>query len=326
MNNIAKKYTRNAISRGFFDESNAEGINKIIIAHPSEPKHSGRWSSLYDDINHYSKRQGLASGSISPTEILSKFEDKSLYDWAETVDDEEIENLLDVPEEVKMNIYDYFHENDNLSDYEPCLIIRSSNNPKDDYLYSVGAHNDKHNSYTFWETYNASTDSLNNGHYGLTCKELLKLAAEDVNDIQYNKKVNSNNDLNNRDWVKFFEDNGGWDFYGEFERAYRTNLINENLSINLGKENLNDLYESIHGSWIKYGDKDIDQYIYRLTELINDGRKTIDSIINGCPDRLAEFVENYDIRDGRHELTDEELDFGNKYQANYEDEEEEEME
>ncbi len=50
----------------FFDSSNPNGINKILIAHPGEPEHSSRWSVFHDRIEYVKNFNPMVAEEIRP--------------------------------------------------------------------------------------------------------------------------------------------------------------------------------------------------------------------------------------------------------------------
>lgn len=74
-------------------------------------------------------------------------------------------NLTPVPQGVKENVISYLAKN--LPQYEMVNVLRKSNHPDDDYLYMVIAKHITNDTYATWTSWNQSTKSLNNGHYGL---------------------------------------------------------------------------------------------------------------------------------------------------------------
>lgn len=93
-------------------------------------------------------------------------------------------NTTPVPQEVKENVKKYL-EKHNLG--ELVEVMRASDHPEDDYLYHVIAkktnesklfHNGEWN-YSCWTCWNATTNSLNYGHYQLESEERArKICAE----------------------------------------------------------------------------------------------------------------------------------------------------
>lgn len=115
-----------------------------------------------------------------------------------------MQDYLNISSDVSEKVNNYF-KRESLENYKVAMIAKLSNHPDDYYLYQVMAYNENDDSYTVWHTFNTSTNSINNGDYGLTFHDALEVVKERIRDIE--RSQTKTMIIDNADLLEFFIEN-----------------------------------------------------------------------------------------------------------------------
>ena len=182
-NNLVKAQDNKAL----FTEESVQTYLKL-----SEEERKNFLGNVLQIINDYTQLETPQKDTLKPSNNF--YIDKMNFKENSFIQNPPYEDFVDNLNKANSNIQDI------LKTYEDIHILPVSRHPEDKNLFVVSGKSLSTNDYTVWTSYNAESNSLNNGHYNLPQNEAAKImcqfsSSEPLHTEHHQQYINKNTEV-----------------------------------------------------------------------------------------------------------------------------------